>query len=490
MLKLYLLAFTVLLSAFVFSQPISLSPQNPHYFSYKGKPLVLITSAEHYGAVINSAFDYKTYVGVLQKNNFNLTRIFVGSYVEGNALDFAPALKSTEGDNQNTMAVRFGKLIAPWARSDSAGYINGGNKFDLDKWDEKYFERLKEFCALAAKKNVIVEVVLFSANYGPALWKNSPLNAQSNINGIEEVAYNETHLPKNEKLAARQKAMVRKIVTELNAFDNIYFELCNEPYWIKGIPEVEASIKVQQFLPETDEWQKLIGNVIKETEQKLPKKHLVAQNYANTYYKIEKMDSNVSVLNFHYAFPPKTVTDNYKWNLPVSFDETSDGQNAPDRRREAWAFIMEGGAVYNNLDWSYANDDATGMGRNLLGKRQSGKEVRDQLNILAKTINSFDFIKAIPLDNNYRQELPDEISIHGLGVKGKDYLVYFLKTKPVQVDQWSMPLPQGNYALKWVDPIDGRVIKQEKFMHTGNKKGIEIPSFSDDLLLRVTTTNK
>jgi hypothetical protein len=33
--------------------PIQLHPENPHYFLYKGEPMVLITSAEHYGALLN-----------------------------------------------------------------------------------------------------------------------------------------------------------------------------------------------------------------------------------------------------------------------------------------------------------------------------------------------------------------------------------------------------------------------------------------------------
>ena len=33
--------------------PIRLHPDNPHYFLWRGKPTVLITSGEHYGAVMN-----------------------------------------------------------------------------------------------------------------------------------------------------------------------------------------------------------------------------------------------------------------------------------------------------------------------------------------------------------------------------------------------------------------------------------------------------
>ena len=62
--------------------PITLHPDNPHYFRYQGKPTVLITSAEHYGAVINLDFDYIRYLETLAADNLNLTRVFTGPYVE------------------------------------------------------------------------------------------------------------------------------------------------------------------------------------------------------------------------------------------------------------------------------------------------------------------------------------------------------------------------------------------------------------------------
>jgi hypothetical protein len=33
--------------------PIALHPQNPHYFLFRSKPTILITSGEHYGALLN-----------------------------------------------------------------------------------------------------------------------------------------------------------------------------------------------------------------------------------------------------------------------------------------------------------------------------------------------------------------------------------------------------------------------------------------------------
>ena len=486
MKKITVLFLLIAITANTIAQTLSLHPQNPHYFLYQNKPLVLITSAEHYGAVINSAIDYTTYLDVLHKNGFNLTRVFVGSYCEGSYYDFKPGKTFKWEENQNTLSVRSGKLIAPWARSDSEGYINGGNKFNLDKWDSNYFARLKDFCKKAAARNIMVEIVFFSANYGPVTWKNSPLNSINNINVTDTVAYNEFHLLKNKKLIDRQLAMVQKIVEETNGFDNIYFEICNEPYWLKGIPEVEPSIKVQQFLPEVDEWQQLIAAEIKSTEKKLPKQHLIAQNFANKYLKIQQLGTAIGILNFHYAWPSSTVTDNYELNKPIAFDETNDGLNAPNRRREAWAFILAGGAVYNNLDWSFANDDITGMGRNALGERHGGKQVWEQLQVLIKTINGFDFIRSKPVDSSFKQNLPAGINVYGLQINKQDYLLYWVKNLIVRFDKWTSTLPKGNYSVKWIDPLDGRLIKQQTIRHMGGQFSLTVPDFSDDMLLRIS----
>src|SRR5437867_2522221 len=62
--------------------PISLHPDSPHYFRFHERPTVLITSAEHYGAVLNRDFQAAPYLGELQARGFNLTRVFSGAYAE------------------------------------------------------------------------------------------------------------------------------------------------------------------------------------------------------------------------------------------------------------------------------------------------------------------------------------------------------------------------------------------------------------------------
>ena len=81
-LRLLFVVATFGLAACDRQQPITLHSDNPHYFEYRGKPVVLITSAEHYGAVINLDFDFRKYLDTLVADGMNYTRVFSGAYVE------------------------------------------------------------------------------------------------------------------------------------------------------------------------------------------------------------------------------------------------------------------------------------------------------------------------------------------------------------------------------------------------------------------------
>src|SRR5512143_4111866 len=62
--------------------PLCLHPENPHYLLFRGKPTVLLTSGEHYGAVLNLDFDYVRYLDALARDGLNGTRTWAGAYCE------------------------------------------------------------------------------------------------------------------------------------------------------------------------------------------------------------------------------------------------------------------------------------------------------------------------------------------------------------------------------------------------------------------------
>ena len=204
------------------AEPLKLHPENPHYVVFRGKPTVLVASTEHYGAVLNRDFDYIRYLDELKAHGFNLTRTFSGTYFE---------VPGSFGIVDNTLAPARGRYLGPWARSDQGGAGDGGNRFDLTKFDPDYFARLEDFVTLAGKRGIVVELVLFCTIYDDKLWHVSPLRAGNNVNGIGKVARDQVYSLKDKALTAVQDALVRKFVTELKDCDNVYYEVCNEPYF-------------------------------------------------------------------------------------------------------------------------------------------------------------------------------------------------------------------------------------------------------------------
>ncbi|MGI6455714.1 MAG: cellulase family glycosylhydrolase [bacterium] len=441
----------------VSSEPIQLHPDNPHYFLYQDKPTILITSGEHYGALLNLDFDYVTYFDTLQKDELNSTRVFSGAYCE------EPGNFNIE---KNTLAPKANKLITPWARSETAGYKNGGNKFDLTRWNDKYFERLKDFISQADKRGIIVEFVLFCPFYNDSMWELSPMNAINNVNGFSTLKREEVYTMKDHKLQQAQDAMVRKIVQELKGFDNVYYEICNEPYF-GGV---------------TLEWQKHIANVIVDAEAEFEHQHLIAQNIANGSEVIRDPNPDVSIFNFHYAYPPDAVAQNYHLNKVIGLNETGfRGDKDATYRGEAWAFIIAGGALFNNLDYSFTAEQEDGTARQ---KAPGGGSpaLRQQLKILKDFIHGFDFINMKPAHELIRRVQPQRVKNWLLAEDGRAYAAYFREGSEVEAE---LKIPEGNYRVEWVNTITGNVDKSETVEHPGGNLAVQSPEYDGEIALRI-----
>jgi hypothetical protein len=348
------------------AQPIALHPDNPHYFIYQDNPTLLITSAEHYGAVLNLDFDYEAYLETMAQEGMNYTRIFVGSYVE---------IPGSFGIENNTLAPATGRFLAPWKRTEEAGLFEGEKKFDLNQWEPAYFERLNDFIAQADRRNIIVEVTFFCATYQDSYWERNPFNPGNNVNDVPEVDRKKSNTLANGSLTDFQKKLVEKVVTELNDFDNVFYEIQNEP-WSDDPQEAMRTLKTMDpdgltwakwahtASEASLEWQQTMADQVVATERELPKKHLIAQNYCNFRHSLEAVDPAISILNFHYAWP-EAVWMNYSWDRPISFDESGfAGQSDTTYLRQAWQFILAGGSVFNNLDYSFYVGHEDGKGEN------------------------------------------------------------------------------------------------------------------------------
>ncbi len=439
-------------------KPLSLHPENPHYFLFRGRPTVLITSTEHYGAVINLDFDYIRYLDELHANGFNLTRLFSGVYVEP-----AGAFRIMN----NTLAPASSRFLCPWLRSSTPGYAGGGNKFDLKKWDRAYFRRLKDFLAQAARRGIVVEVVLFCPHYSERQWEISPVKASNNIQGIGDVPRTSALTFNNGSLLAVQEGLVRKMAEELKDFDNIYFEICNEPYF-GGV---------------TLEWQQHILATLERAEGSFPTKHLIAQNISNGSARIESPHPSVSIFNFHYSRPPDSVAWNYSLARVIADDETGfRGIRDSEYRVEGWAFILSGGAVYDNLDYSFTVGHEGGDF--ILPSTQpggGGPSLRRQLKILKDFIESFDFIRMFPA-NSFVHALNADATVYALAETGKAYAVYILGGNRTTL---MLDVPARRYRAEWLNTLTGAVEMTRDVSHPGGSLILVSPPYSDDIAFKL-----
>lgn len=471
------LAAALVLSALIMplraGQPLALNPENPHYFLYRGKPTVIITSGEHYGAVLNLDFDHRRYLDTLARAGLNGTRTWAGAYCEPpRAFQIA----------SNTLAPLPGRFICPWARSAEPGYANGGNKFDLNSWDEQYFKRFKDFLSAAGRRGIIVEINLFCPFYDESMWQLSPMNAINNINGMGTVARTNVYtLDRNGGLLAVQEAMVRKLVSELNGFDNLYYEICNEPYF-GGV---------------TLDWQHHIADVIRESERPLNRRHLISQNVANGKATIRSPHPQVGIFNFHYASPPDTVAMNFGLNKVIGDNETGfRGTNDGPYRMEAWDFMVAGGGLFNNLDYSFTAGHEDGSFVYPATQPGGGNAVlRRQIQFLGQVLHHCDFIHMRPDDSVLGGALPAGVTARALVKPGREYLIYVRGGDGKGVAHsrrfargeitLSVSAPAGRYRLEWINPAGGCTLEHNKVRCTGQPISLEVPAFEHDIGLLI-----
>lgn len=453
---------------------LSLHPDNPHYFLFRGKPTVLITSGEHYGALLNLDFDYKKYLETLKADHLNNTRVFSGAYCEPHG---AFGIKS------NTLAPLPGRFISPWARSKTPGYANGGNKFNLEKWDRAYFRRLENLVREANKRGIIVEMNLFCPFYEDAMWHLSPMNAANNVNNVGNIPRTNVYtLDKHGGLLPYQEAMVRKIVRTLRLYDNVYYEIANEPYF-GGV---------------TMGWQHRIADVIVETQKKTGGKHLISQNIANDKAKVENPHPAISIFNFHYATPPETVQMNYGLNKVIGDNETGfRGTNNAPYRMEAWDFITAGGGLFNHLDYSFTAGHEDGTFVYPASQPGGGNPTfRRQMKFLSDTIHALRFLDMRPDNSVIQVDLPPGATIRTLANPGEQYLIY-LRTGIGQRQEGpelrrsfkngelsiELDLPPGEYAAEWLNPTACTVAHHARITHVSGRRTIVAPAFEEDIAL-------
>jgi len=458
---------------------IRVSEKNPHYFEYKNKEVLLITSAEHYGAIISKKFDYVKYLDMLAEYDLNYTRIYPGAIVQ-------PAKYWLTED----MMAPGEDAIVPWVRSDEPGNFLGGNKYDLSKWDAEYFARLRGSLTEADKRNIIVEICFFNCMQGQ-YWESSPLHRNNNIQGIGNCDRVGFQTLDDEDLVREQMKYIEKIIIETNDFDNIIYEFVDEPTTVQT-PSRKAYLWID----------KQIEKAI-EVEEKLPKKHLLAQQLEIGVCFAD--DDRVPVIVTQYIqlswrqLGGVTTLDNcYCYNRPIELNETVYvGSWITEKddlfsisRLEAWEFMVGGGASFNQLNGYYQVSNPS-------GENAANRKILAGLKDLRTFLESFDFIK-MTRDVETLRSVSIGASVNGMSENGRQYAYYihhsfptldskarYIPSHGVYKPEITLCLPEGEYTVMFIEPETLRVMQETAVISDGNDLTIKCPRYTLDIAIKI-----
>ncbi|MDD5687534.1 MAG: chitobiase/beta-hexosaminidase C-terminal domain-containing protein [Elusimicrobia bacterium] len=483
------------------TEPIKLHPDNPHYFLYKGKPTVLVGSNEHYGSVMNLAFDYVPYLNELQSKGLNYVQICSGMYAEGAGNNWwnHPGYHNWWNYRDNPLGPDDNKFVCPWRRTVDLNTY----KFDLSKWDDQgtsansYFPRLKDFVQKASDRGIVVDFVFFIPFWnrndlpGDEFWKRNPMNSINNINGVGNTASWTTSglnsvwdLNSNGGLTPYINAMITKVVTELNGFDNVMYLLTMEPNY-----NGTETNRVMSGSFDSNTMNKIIA-----AEASLPKKHLIVQNAVGDNNGDPVPFTNANVIAWdHYDEEPDAQSDltaNYlSYNKPLACTEvTYQGDNYLKIRRMLWKWILAGGALWNLCDDSFTYLVPDGSVKCTMcadgtqcGLTTGDPSLRGIIKIAKDFIHSVNFVKMTPDSSR----APAVRALVG-NSSNKQYAYYLGSGGQASL---TVNLVAGNYKAEWVNTKTGNIDKTETF--TQNSTGSKVltpPAYTEDIALRILDT--
>jgi hypothetical protein len=441
-------------------------------------------------------FDFARFLKYLSSNGMNLTRIYPGGM-------FEPPDKYQQG---NPLGPRQGRQLLPWAKSDQEGANpllaeNGKRayKYDLDKWNPEYFKRLKSFVEYAREKNIIVEIAFFNGMYADC-W---PLMSMYHSNNIQNVGQYElkdcglftTANEKNKEIIKYQKAYIKKITTELNDCDNLIYDICDEPS-LQGLENGSITVRPDSVIIP---WINEMKNAFLETEQKLPKKHILGQTVQNLSPDLSGMKW-CEWLPCEYISPAeRALKIDYARNKPIVDVETNfygtsltkSAYTTEAVRLEGWWFMLSGGAGMINLNGKFYRGNETG---DMLTQTQ----ILPQKKILIEFINglNFDGLKQF-------KGFSTSANVSSCGIEnGTQYAIYLFHASPDK--EWGssfVPEPgrytdtikindvlPGSYTLEWIDPVTGIVRSLKKIDFKGGILQLVTPSYPLDIVLKTKRT--
>jgi hypothetical protein len=328
-----------------------------------------------------------------------------------------------------------------------------------------------------------------------------PLMAMYHGNNIQNVGQYEandcglftTMDSRNEGVVRYQKAYIAKITTELNGYDNVIFDLCDEPSLV-GQPDGNIIVMPDSKVAP---WLLAMKEAFLKAEELLPKKHILGQTVQNLSPDFSRA-SWCEWLPAEYVTPAeKAIDKDYGANKPI-VDVESDyfgyGLAKPytveDVRVEGWWFMLRGGAGFINLNGEYRHGQET-------GGNDTQTKIVPQKKILLDFMNSLN-LAGLNRFTDF-EGVPSDAFASAVAEPGKQYALYlfhgtndgkwgahFIARAGTYRDTITLTaVPAGTYGLEWVEPATGSVTGTDTINWPGGNFKVTTPVYSIDVALRM-----
>ena len=258
--------------------PLTVSPSNPRYFTvasnHETAPRAIYLTGSHIWNNFHDGmgpgsdcsqtpeqFDYGAYLEFLKEHGHNFIRLWRWEQ-----------FKSQAGGGSYHLCM----TPQPWSRSGPETAKDGKAKFDLESWDQAYFDRLRSRVIAAYHQGIYVAVMLFDGFAlhlcpAPDNVEGHPFYWANNINGIGITSIVDYQvLPLDSRVQALQATYIHKVIDTLHDLPNVLWEVANESSGGGSVDRQFAEALGLADSPDwgdSTEWQYWVIDVVKRYEQ-------------------------------------------------------------------------------------------------------------------------------------------------------------------------------------------------------------------------------
>src|SRR6266516_38750 len=164
----------------------------------------------------------------------------------------------------------------PWPRTGPSVATDDKPKFDLDRFDQGFFDRLRERVVASGERGIFVSVMLFEGfslhlTAAPDNIEGHPFHAANNVNGVGIRSIDDYQvLPLEPRVQAIQAAYIRKVVDTVHDLPNVLYEVANESSGGGSVDRKFAEALGLSDAPDwgdSTQWQYWVIDVVKRYER-------------------------------------------------------------------------------------------------------------------------------------------------------------------------------------------------------------------------------